>query len=67
MTTKEFKIDGMTCNHCVMSVNKELKKLPGITSSDVRIGAALVSFEELNVSELQIKAAIQEAGYVVTN
>ncbi|MEK7672242.1 MAG: cation transporter [Bacteroidota bacterium] len=65
MTTREFRIEGMSCNHCVMSVRKELEKLPGVASNDVRIGAALVSFEESKVSEEKIKAAIKEAGYVV--
>ena len=65
MTTREFRIEGMSCHHCVMSVKKEIEKIPGVASSDVRIGSALVSFEETKVSEQDVKAAIQEAGYVV--
>lgn len=65
MTTKEFTISGMSCNHCVMAVKKELTKLSGIALTDVKVGAASVAFDETKVSEQQVKDAIQAAGYVV--
>lgn len=64
MITREFRIQGMTCNHCVMAVQKELTKLVGVASADVKIGAAMVSFDEHKVSERQIASAIAEAGYI---
>lgn len=67
MTTREFRIQGMTCNHCVMAVQKELYRLGGVTSADVKIGAALITFDEHKTSERHIKQAIQEAGYVPEN
>ncbi|GIK20862.1 MAG: heavy-metal-associated domain-containing protein [Ignavibacteriota bacterium] len=59
-----FKIDGMSCNHCVMAVKKEIQKLD-VESLDVKIGEASVKFDEKKVSESQIKEAITEAGYTV--
>lgn len=59
-----FKIDGMSCNHCVMAVKKEIQKLD-VESLDVKIGEASVKFDEKKVSEYQIKEAITEAGYTV--
>lgn len=59
-----FKIDGMSCNHCVMAVKKEIQKLD-VESLDVKIGEASVKFDEMKVSESQIKEAITEAGYTV--
>ncbi|MCZ7608762.1 MAG: cation transporter [Ignavibacterium sp.] len=59
-----FKIDGMSCNHCVMAVKKEIQKLD-VESLDVKIGEASVTFDEMKVSESQIKEAITEAGYTV--
>ncbi|MDT3696139.1 MAG: cation transporter [Ignavibacterium sp.] len=59
-----FKIDGMSCNHCVMAVKKEIQKLD-VDSLDVKIGEAIVKFDEKKVSESQIKEAITEAGYTV--
>jgi copper chaperone len=59
-----FKIEGMSCNHCVMAVKKELEKLP-ISSLDVKLGQAEICYDETKVNEIQIKAAIRASGYNV--
>ena len=63
MAVKEIKIQGMTCDHCVMSVRKELEKVPHLQVKDVAIGTATVVYDETDVSSAQIAAAIEEAGY----
>ena len=65
MTTKELKIEGMSCGHCVMAVKKELSKLQDVTVEDVQIGNAKVQYDETKVTEKNIEEAIQEAGYKV--
>jgi copper chaperone len=65
MKNEELKITGMTCGHCVMSVRKELAKLPGVEVRDVRIGSALIAYDEAKVSGAQIKSAVEEAGFAV--
>ena len=62
---KTFKIDGMSCNHCVMAVEKELNHLE-IEKVKVETGTALLSFDAEKVSEKTIKNAIEECGYKVT-
>lgn len=64
MTTKEFKIEGMSCGHCVMAVNKALQKLE-LKDKQVEIGSANVEFDETKTEEDQIKKAIEDAGYRV--
>jgi copper chaperone CopZ len=64
MTTQEFKIEGMSCGHCVMAVKKELSKL-NLESADVEIGSAKVNFDETKVNSSAIENAITEAGYKV--
>lgn len=64
MTTKEFKIDGMTCGHCVMAVKKELSKL-NLESAEVEIGTAQVKFDETKIEPSTIENAISEAGFKV--
>jgi copper chaperone len=59
-----LKIDGMTCQHCVMAVKNELQKLD-IQNLEVKIGEASFEYDAKKVDEQSIKAAIQEAGYVV--
>ena len=61
---KEFKIEGMSCGHCVMAVEKELNKLD-IKNRKVEIGSAKIEFDPDKVSEEDIKNSITEAGYIV--
>ena len=67
MTQKEIKIEGMTCHHCAMAVQRELARLPRLTVNDVKIGSAVVSYEEGAVTAQQIREAIERAGYRVTS
>ena len=38
MTTTTLKIDGMTCGHCVSSVQEEIGELEGVTADGVVSG-----------------------------
>ena len=64
MTTKEFKIEGMSCNHCVMAVKNALKEFDP-SELNVEIGKAVVTFDEKEVTEKELTAAIEEEGYKV--
>ncbi|MBK7498651.1 MAG: heavy-metal-associated domain-containing protein [Ignavibacteriales bacterium] len=57
-------IDGMSCQHCVMAVKKEIQKLE-IKNLEVKIGEALIEYDENKVSEKNIQQAIEDAGFVV--
>ena len=61
---KEFKIEGMSCSHCVMAVEKELNKLD-IKNKKVEIGSAKIEFDPDKVREEDIRNSITEAGYIV--
>ncbi len=61
---KEYKIEGMSCSHCVMAVEKELNKLD-IKNKKVEIGSAKIEFDPDKVSEEDIKNSITDAGYIV--
>jgi len=60
-----IKIEGMSCQHCVMAVKKEIEKL-NVQKLDVKIGEAIVEFDESKVSEENIRQAIKGAGYIVS-
>ncbi|MBM4176584.1 MAG: heavy-metal-associated domain-containing protein [Ignavibacteria bacterium] len=64
MKTTELKIDGMSCNHCVMAVKSALMNL-GITNSEVEIGKVKIEYDESSIEESQILSAIEEEGYRV--
>ena len=66
MTTEAtIKIEGMSCQHCVMSVKKALGGLKGIEQSDVSVGKAAVRYDDSKVKEEEIAAAIEKAGFKV--
>jgi copper chaperone len=64
MKKTTIKIDGMTCQHCVMAVKKELQKFD-INQLDVKIGEATIEFDENKLNDDKIKATVKEAGYTV--
>ncbi len=49
---KKLSIEGMTCNHCVSSVDKALRAVPGVTEVKV---------------DLASKSAVVQAGDAVTD
>lgn len=71
MSTQNLKIDvtGMTCGHCVRSVQEELTALPGVTDVQVELVAGGTSQVTITATEPlpdeDIRAAIDEAGYQV--
>ncbi len=64
MTEKKLNIEGMSCHHCVMSVENELKEI-GVDSFEVKIGSAEIKYDEAKINENDIVKAINEAGYKV--
>lgn len=61
---KIIEIDGMNCEHCKMSVEKELLKVPGVSSAKVNLEKryALVSLNE-EVSDDLLTNAVSNAGF----
>jgi copper ion binding protein len=64
--TSEYTVTGMTCEHCVASVTEEVQEISGVTEVSVDLPTGLVSItSEQPVSDVQVKAAVEEAGYQV--
>lgn len=64
--TKEFKIEGMHCSHCVIAVQKKISRLD-LKNYKVQIGSATIDYDEIKIKEALIKMAIEDAGYKVIN
>ncbi|KAK4260574.1 hypothetical protein QN277_003670 [Acacia crassicarpa] len=60
-----FSVTGMTCAACAGSVEKAVKRLPGIRDAvvDVLNGKALVRYFPSMVTEERIREAIEDAGF----
>ena len=63
---EKIKIQGMTCQHCVMSVSKALNSIPGLKSLRVNLVTGEATFENTqNISPEKIRQAVEDAGYKV--
>jgi len=63
---KKIRIQGMSCNHCVMAVTKALTGIEGIQDVQVDLKTGEATFEETApVDPEVIKRRISEAGYDV--
>jgi len=67
MSKTTLKIQGMTCNHCVMRVTKALKAIPGVQDAqvDLQKAEAMVSYDEAQVNQSEFSAAVGNVGYKV--
>jgi len=63
-STTEYTVTGMTCQHCVNAVAKEVGGIDGVTGVDVDLDSGRVSVSsEQPVDAAAVLAAVNEAGY----
>lgn len=62
---QQFKIQGMHCVGCAMTVDGAVEDLPGVKSASTsyKRQVAVVEYDENQVTAAEILQAIQEAGY----
>ena len=59
-------ITGMSCGHCLHAVNDALASQPGIQLESLRIGRAVVRYDDQVTTPATIESLINEAGYSAT-
>jgi copper chaperone len=62
-----MKIEGMTCGHCVASVNRALKSVASVEVEQVKVGTATVAFDPDHASIERIAQAVADEGYIVVS
>ncbi len=67
MTGVTIKVEGMSCQHCVMRVKKAVEALRGIAELNVQIGTVDLKFDEKEINKEEIEKAITNAGYRVSS
>ena len=65
MTTTTLNVQGMSCGHCVNSVEGAVKKLGAEAKVDLATNSVTVDFDETKISLDAIKETIEEQGYDV--
>lgn len=65
MKQQRFQIQGMHCVNCAMNVDGTLEDLPGVKSATTHYARQVteVEYDETRVTEADIIAAVQAAGY----
>ncbi len=63
----QIKASGLMCSFCTMSVEKALKRLPGVKSVQVNLvhGIILVDADRNKVSEAEVAHKVEDLGYTV--
>ena len=62
---KIYEVEGMTCVICKANVEKALNKCIGVNKANVNLleNEVFVDFDENKISELDLKKAVDKAGY----
>jgi copper chaperone CopZ len=64
MATKTFAVPNISCGHCVMTIERELSELAGVSSVDADADAKAVTVAwDAPASEDGIKALLAEINY----
>lgn len=60
-----FPVHGMVCAACALLIEARLRVLPGVASAQLDFGAqrARVNFDAQQISEAQLRAAVEKLGY----
>ncbi|MDX9916777.1 MAG: copper ion binding protein [Gudongella sp.] len=64
---KVLKVEGMSCNHCVMAVKNALGELDGVQNVDVELASGNVTVTGEALNDDAMKAAVDDAGYEVVS
>ena len=65
MKSRTIEVQGMSCNHCVQSVTQVLSAIEGVAGVKVDLLGGTATYDETKpVPELEIKAAIERAGFI---
>jgi copper chaperone len=61
-TSHEYRVEGMTCEHCTVSVTEEVSGLAGVRDVEVDLPTGRLTVVG-DVAADAVRAAVDEAGY----
>ena len=66
-TTSTYAVSGMSCQHCIDAVTKEVAAIAGVSVVAVDLAAATVTVTSETPLEVEaVRAAVDEAGFDLT-
>lgn len=63
VSERTYRVEGMTCEHCVAAVRGEVAAIAGVAEVDVDLASGRLTISPGEVSDEQVRAAVEEAGY----
>lgn len=63
MRKLEMTIDGMHCEACVAKIHDALTALTGVGHADVRLGSAVVTYDERQCTSKPLLDAVRACGF----
>ena len=60
-----YEITGMTCDHCVLSVQEEVAEVSGVAAVDVDLASGRLTVAGEAFADEAVARAVAEAGYEV--
>ena len=64
-TVREYAVNGMTCEHCVLAVSEAVSEVAGVEQVDVDLASGRLAVRGVDFRNDEIRAAVAEAGYEV--
>ena len=65
MTEQSYKVEGMTCSHCVAAVKQEVGHVEGAQEVIVELDSGALTVRGDAVDPDAVRAAVEAAGYAL--
>jgi copper chaperone CopZ len=65
MSEYVYTVVGMTCDHCVAAVTREVQQVAGVQDVRVDLASGRLEVEGDAVDEAAVRDAVDEAGYAL--
>jgi copper chaperone len=63
MTTSDYDVRGMTCDHCALAVREEVEQIADVTGAAVDLASGRLTVIGTAIDDGAVRAAVAEAGY----
>lgn len=58
-----LNVEGMSCGGCVRRLDQGLRKIPGVTVEEVKVGSARLRLDPDKTTVVKVNTAISELGF----
>lgn len=62
---RSYRVPGISCAHCTAAIEDEISRVAGVESVSADLDTKLVTVRGAGLSDGELRAAIDEAGYEV--